>query len=643
MGTGGRLMTLEELIARQRFMLNRTTQATRLPAGAERPKAETGKQWAEFEKASAEGTRALAEALEKLCGRPFPMLFDAEKEMLAAAEVLPVCKFDEAVPHDKDALTNLVKARDTVRQALTKPQPSSAEMRQFDRAQFQKLRRPQEQDEKKEAEQLADRLRQLAKQEEFVYATIAQQCDEQAKPSKAPASSPGPGQPTKPSRESKEQPAGGDSEDLQKRQMEIVREATAVEQALARIARGGGSRDFSELAQKRMNAAVQKAEDVSGALDRGNKPEAAGTSREAAGLFAELAVHVEGLLAREAAQQVAAARDLAAQLAQRENDLADRLGEGPQPKGTSGTSSTGTQKNRAQTSKGGQAAKPSSGSASGAPAPGSNGKEKAKGPGGPGGLGSEKGRGEGVGEPDPPEQAARLAEAGRTLEDLLKALGRSGERTTPEAIAQIEKLLREGEVAATVQRMGQLVATLRSARWPEGRTETREIADRLEILAQRLDGLHRTMIAPRVQALIELEKRAAALRQSLTRLESQVAIADWHRQTDVFLQELAKGLPSSAAAVRLQEAMRAEGWGGSLRLWDRNPTSPYYIGPGVYDVALAAIAVQLQQEVREMILKDLVSGTDEATPPEYRELVERYFQVLSQRSSRGSQILNPKP
>jgi len=630
------MMMLEELIARQRFMLNRTTQVTRLPAGAERPKAETGKQWAEFEKTSAEATRALAEFLEKRSGRPFPMLFDAEKEMLAAAEVLPVCRFDAAAGHDKDALTNLVKARDTVRQLLAKPQPSSADIRQFDRVQMQKLRRPQELDEKKEAEQLAERLRQLAKQEEFVYATIAQQCDEQAKSSKAPASSPGPGQSTEPPKDTSKQPGEGDSEDLQKRQSEIVQEAGAVEQALGRIASRKGSRDFSELAQKRMNAAVQKAEDVSGALDRGNKPEAAGASREAAGMFAELAVHVEGLLAREAAQQVAAARDLSSQLAQREHDLADRLGEGPQPKGTSSTSSTGAENDRAQTSKSGPGEKPSKGSASGAPTPGSTGKEKGKDGGGRGDLGPGKGRGEGIGDSEPAEQAARLAEAGRTLEDLLKALARSGERISPETPAQIEKLLREGDVSATVQRMGQLATAVRSGRSPEGRTEARELADRLEMLAQRLDALHRMMIAPRVQTLVELEKRAATLRQDLARLESQVGIAQWHRQTDVFLQDLAKGLPSSAA-VRLQEAMRDEGWGGSLRLWDRNPTGPYYVGPGVYDTSLAAIVVQLQQEVRELVLRDLVSGADEATPPEYKELVERYFQLLSQRSTRSEE------
>ena len=30
-----------------------------------------------------------------------------------------------------------------------------------------------------------------------------------------------------------------------------------------------------------------------------------------------------------------------------------------------------------------------------------------------------------------------------------------------------------------------------------------------------------------------------------------------------------------------------------------------------------------------MILKDMASARDEATPPEFKELVERYYEVLS--------------
>jgi hypothetical protein len=38
----------------------------------------------------------------------------------------------------------------------------------------------------------------------------------------------------------------------------------------------------------------------------------------------------------------------------------------------------------------------------------------------------------------------------------------------------------------------------------------------------------------------------------------------------------------------------------------------------------------LQSQVYELLLGDLIAAGDEAVPPEYEKLVERYFQVLSQ-------------
>ena len=115
------------MIARQRFMLNRTTRTANLPA-AERPNRQTAGQWADFRKTSARVAK-LAETLERLLGKPFPMLFDAEKEMLAAGGELSEGRFPPAVPHDKDALTNLIKARNTVRLALAVPPPGCKESR----------------------------------------------------------------------------------------------------------------------------------------------------------------------------------------------------------------------------------------------------------------------------------------------------------------------------------------------------------------------------------------------------------------------------------------------------------------------------------------------------------------------------------
>ena len=42
-----------------------------------------------------------------------------------------------------------------------------------------------------------------------------------------------------------------------------------------------------------------------------------------------------------------------------------------------------------------------------------------------------------------------------------------------------------------------------------------------------------------------------------------------------------------------------------------------------------------------MILKDMASARDEATPPEFKELVERYYEVLSKGGARRATVSKP--
>ena len=44
--------------------------------------------------------------------------------------------------------------------------------------------------------------------------------------------------------------------------------------------------------------------------------------------------------------------------------------------------------------------------------------------------------------------------------------------------------------------------------------------------------------------------------------------------------------------------------------------------PGAYTLALRGISLAIQDRVQDLILKDLASARDEATPPEFKELVE---------------------
>ena len=55
----------------------------------------------------------------------------------------------------------------------------------------------------------------------------------------------------------------------------------------------------------------------------------------------------------------------------------------------------------------------------------------------------------------------------------------------------------------------------------------------------------------------------------------------------------------------------------------------FRIAPGGYVGALTSVNLLLQSKIQDLILKDMVSARDEATPPEFKELVDRYYEVLS--------------
>ena len=78
----------------------------------------------------------------------------------------------------------------------------------------------------------------------------------------------------------------------------------------------------SDLAKARMAKGVSRADQASGGPRTGNSKEAAEAAKAGAGILHELARQVKGEIAREAAEELAMARDLADELADREAELA---------------------------------------------------------------------------------------------------------------------------------------------------------------------------------------------------------------------------------------------------------------------------------------------------------------------------------
>src|SRR5207244_8987183 len=152
------------------------------------------------------------------------LLFQAETAMLAATASLSACNYDTATVQMREALKYLIEGRNRLEIGILKRRDRAllALLRQFDRMQQQKLRRPKSDEE--QARQIAQQLEQLVQQEDELSAALMP--SPSASPFSAPGSSP---------------PAGATQADnptkekLEDRQLDIAAEARESEKALNKL------------------------------------------------------------------------------------------------------------------------------------------------------------------------------------------------------------------------------------------------------------------------------------------------------------------------------------------------------------------------------------------------------------------------
>lgn len=338
-GMGGPLrdlIFLDEVIARQRFNLNQTMRLethsrTRIDlAQLERIAA--------FENKLATQTHDLADFLIGLGVDGAAILSQAEEAMLSAVDSLQGAKFATAINQERDALRFLMEARETVQLALTKqPRAVRAQARAFDRLQRQKLRR---QNQKPETlSQIAEELAKLANEEDEVASILAASGNDPSNAGTAGTGNaadaktePTPSDKADPDNPPAKEPGGdqktavkdgkGGAGPAQERQDEIAGRAAAIDK-IAATAKG-----LTGLAKTRIADAAKAANAGADALGQRDRPSARKEVDRARENFRLAAKQVAALAAEEAAQQIAAARDLA-------NDVAlqtapeDRTNPGP--------------------------------------------------------------------------------------------------------------------------------------------------------------------------------------------------------------------------------------------------------------------------------------------------------------------------
>ena len=230
-------------------------------------------------------------------------------------------------------------------------------------------------------------------------------------------------------------------------------------------------------------------------------------------------------------------------------------------------------------------------------------------------------------------RAEQLAESGKTLQDVLNEIAKSTEPGDKEAVAKIQEVIKEIDINKIVAEMGQVANMIRSTKDADARLSSTDIAERLEIMAQRLDGAYRTIVAPQTEELRKVEAALAALRDQLEKLETPSQVAAWHREVRDLLDKLEKLGVSPKDREFLEKEMTKAGFGLDVdrtkRAVNWGIVGNYYVYPAAYNFALIHLQEDIQERIQTLILGDLGNVSDDATPPKYQELVNRYYEVLS--------------
>ena len=626
---GGESVALNELIARQRFNLNRASRLAHRKAN-DRTRAEDPLTIATFEETLVGLLRDFMEGFEAIAGERVEPLHQAEESMLASIEALDHGQNAETPNHMAIALRHLIQVRQTFRMLIGRDSAAARAARAFDRTQTQKIRRPKGKDQ--EAEAIADELEQLAHEEDFVYATLralAMDTDTPQTP-KGSVPSDSPSQSNEPEKKdpatTKSAPKDGSKsstgetanpEEPDERQAQARREALERQEKLAEQARALEDRlkkleQISDLAKQRMNEAAEATEKAAGALDRGNTKAGTAAARAGALMLHELARQVKGEIRGEAADELAMARDLADELARREEEFGNSSqgkedpGKGDQGKGDQGKEDPGKgdqgkgdqEKGSGKGQNEGESKSPSSGTGDG---PGWN------------GWGDWN-------KLTDEERLQRMEEATRTLEEWLNGAARNAEGNAAERMREALEQNPPREIVARAERVGALYL---GGQKESAREEAKALAQTFEALARRLDTVHREMIGPELARLSELNRRAEQLASRLPELRSEAQVAEWRRQAADLARELENsGLNEAAAELsRMLQAKVTNQW--------HAPGDGAYIVPGPYKQGVNTVITRLQTRMQDLILRDLAAARDEATPPEFRELVDRYYEVLS--------------
>jgi hypothetical protein len=221
----------------------------------------------------------------------------------------------------------------------------------------------------------------------------------------------------------------------------------------------------------------------------------------------------------------------------------------------------------------------------------------------PGGMGDKNdGKMQGIG---------NAAEQAKTLKDVLEKLAGSGVEADADAARKAGAILKQEDLGGAIGR-------LEKPGVADDKAERQDLADRFAALGQKLDQAYRETVAPRLEEIARLEREANELEKKFATADDDADMRRLRQQTAEFVEHLEAAGLGELASKDLREGLKGVGQAGSERF-----------GSGIA-VAHSRLVAKLQ----EFVAADKFTSGNEAVPPEYKDLVERYLRALSAGSSK---------
>ena len=198
------------------------------------------------------------------------------------------------------------------------------------------------------------------------------------------------------------------------------------------------------------------------------------------------------------------------------------------------------------------------------------------------------------------------AEQAKSLKDVLEKLAASTAEGDADPSRKAGALLKQEDLANDIAR-------LEKPGVENDRGERQDLSDRFAALGQKLDQAYRDTIAPRLEEIARLEREANELMQKAAAADDPTEVRRVRQQGAGFIAKLEAAGLENLVSEDLRVGANAGGNAG-LETFNRG---------------VATVHTRLVSKLQELISADKYASGNEAVPPEYKDLVERYLRALS--------------